>query len=76
MKSAVTSGGQAAVYFEGRITGKTGLTAGARMYVSAVAAGASTATPPNASGNVVQHIGNAVSATEIDFEKGEPVTLA
>lgn len=74
--AAVTSGATATVYFEGRITGKTGLTPGARQYLSASTPGAVTATAPTTSGNVVQYVGIAVSATEIDFEKEDTITLA
>ena len=76
VKAVAALNASAAVYFEGRISGLSGLTPGDRMFTSAATAGASTATPPSAAGNVVQYIGTAVSATEIDFERGEPITLA
>lgn len=76
VKSAFTSAATAAVYLEGRITGLSGLTPGARQYLSAASAGRPTATAPNSAGNVVQFVGVAVSATEIDFEAGEPITVA
>ncbi len=69
--AAVASAANATVYFEGRLTGLTGLTA-----VSAATPGAVTATPPAAAGNVVQFVGVAVSATELDFEPSDAVTLA
>ncbi len=75
VKAAVATGATAAVYFEGRMTGLAGLTTGARQYLAATP-GAVTATAPSASGNVVQFIGTAVIATEIDFEKSNPVTKA
>jgi len=75
VKAAVASGATASVYLEGTITGLSGLTPGTRMYL-ATSAGAATATSPNAAGNVSQHIGDALSATEIDFEKAEPITVA
>ena len=65
----------AIVYFEGKITGLTGLTIGARYYLSATA-GLATATAPSGSGQVVQYIGRAISATEISFEPSEGVVLA
>lgn len=74
--AAVASAANATVYFEGRLTGLTGLTAGARQYVSAATPGAVTAAPPAAAGNVVQFVGVAVSATELDFEPSDAVTLA
>lgn len=76
VKAAVASAATAAVYFEGRITGLTGLTPGARQYLSAATPGALTATAPAAAGNVVQWVGDAVSATELDFEKSNPITVA
>ena len=76
VKAATASAGTAAVYFEGRITGLSGLTPGARMYLSAGTAGAVTATSPSAAGNVSQFVGTAVSATELDFEASNPITVA
>lgn len=75
VKAAFALNAQASVYMEGRITGLTGLTPGARMYL-ATTPGAAVAVSPNAAGNVSQHIGDALSATEIDFEKAEPITVA
>lgn len=72
----VGSGGTATVYFEGTIAGLSGLTPGARMFLSASTPGSATSVAPSASGNVVQVIGTAVSATEIDFERSEPITKA
>lgn len=74
--AAVSNGANATVYFEGRITGLAGLTPGARMYLSAATPGTLTATPPAATGNVVQYIGNAVNATEANFEPDDGVILA
>lgn len=76
VKAAVAPNAEAAVYFEGRITGLTGLTPGARQYLSAATPGAITGVAPNSPGNVVQWVGDAVSATELDFEKSEPITVA
>ena len=72
--SAVTSGNPATVYFEGTNTQVTGQTPGP-VYLQTTA-GAGGATIPSASGNVVQQIGVAVSATAVNFEHGTPVTLA
>jgi hypothetical protein len=72
--SAASSGASALVYFEGTVTGLTGLTIGARYYLATTAGGV-TATPPSGVGNVVQYLGVAVSATEISFEPGDPVTV-
>ena len=72
--AAVTSGNPATVYFEGTNTQVTGQTPGP-VYLQTTA-GAGGATIPSASGNVVQQIGVAVSATAVNFERGTPVTLA
>ena len=72
--SAVTSGNQATVYFEGTNTQVSGQSPGPVFLQTT--AGTGGATIPSASGNVVQHIGVAVSATAVNFERGAPVTLA
>lgn len=73
--SAVTSGNNATVYFEGSNTQVSGLTPGVR-FLSATVPGGSTATAPSASGNVVQRVGVAASATTLNFEAHPPVVLA
>ena len=72
--AAVGAGAQATVYFEGTNTQASGLTPGA-MFLSATA-GKATATAPSAAGQVVQRVGFATSATSLNFQAGEPVTLA
>jgi hypothetical protein len=72
--AAVSSGANATVYFEGTNTQVTGQTPGP-VYLQTTA-GQGGATVPSASGNVVQQIGVAVSATAVNFERGTPVTLA
>lgn len=72
--SAVTSGANATVYFEGTNTAVTGQTPGDVFL--ATTAGTATTTAPNASGNVVQPIGIATSATSINFQYNRPITLA
>ncbi|NKY48034.1 hypothetical protein [Nocardia cerradoensis] len=72
--AAVSSGASATVYFEGTNTGVTGATAGPVFL--ATTAGTATSTPPSGSGNVVQRLGVAVSATAINFEGQPPVVLA
>ncbi len=73
--AGVTAPASALVYFEGSITGLSGLTPGARYYLSTTP-GQLTTTPPSASGNVVQFVGVATSATTLTFEYAEPVTIA
>lgn len=71
--SAVTSPAAATVYFEGTNTGVTGQTAGV-VYLSTTA-GVGTTTAPSASGNVVQRIGFATSATSVNFQSTPPIVL-
>ena len=73
--AAVTQGNNATVYLEGTNTQLSGLTAGSQYYL-ATTAGGGTATAPSASGNVVQRLGKAFSATEIGFEPSQPIVLA
>jgi hypothetical protein len=73
--AAVTSGQDATVHFEGRNTSLTGLTIGARYYLSTTPGGATT-TAPNTAGNVVQYIGRAYSATELAFEAEDGIIIA
>ena len=73
--SAVTLGNNATVYFDGTDTQLSSLTPGA-VYYLATTAGGVTDTPPSGSGNVLQRVGRALSATELTFEPGEPITLA
>lgn len=72
--AAVTSGNPATVYFEGSNTQVTGQTPGP-VYLQTTA-GAGGATAPSASGNLVQQVGVALSATSVNFERGTPVVLA
>ena len=64
----------ALVYFEGRITGLSGLLAGTNMYLSETP-GQATSTAPSTPEAIVQRIGQAVSATTISFERAVPVEL-
>lgn len=72
--AAVASGAAATVHFEGTNTQVTGLTPG-RQYLSTTPGG-STAVAPSATGNVVQRLGVADSATSLSFEPQPGVTLA
>jgi hypothetical protein len=71
--SSFTAPAPALVYFEGNNPQVTGLTPG-KQYLSTTA-GLATATAPSASGNVVQCVGFATSATNLNFQAGEPITL-
>ena len=72
--AAVSNAATATVYFEGTNNQVTGLTPG-QVFLQTTA-GLSGATVPSASGNVVQSVGVAVSATEVNFERGMPTTVA
>lgn len=72
--AAVASAGNATVYFEGTNTQVTGQTPG-DVFLQTTA-GIGGATVPSASGNVVQRIGFAVSATAVNFQSGRSITLA
>lgn len=72
--SSVSSSGSATVYFEGSNTQVTGQTPG-DIFLSTTA-GLGTSTAPSSSGNVVQSIGFATSATSVNFQAGRPLILA
>ena len=72
--SGYTATQSATVYFEGHVTGLSGLTGG-DVYLSTTAGG-TTNTAPVGSGNVVQRVGTATSATTVNFEPGIPVEIA
>ena len=76
VKETVTAGNPVSVYFEGVNDQVSGHTPGDRVFLSEVTPGAATSTPPTGSGNVVQFLGKAVSATEIAFEATDGITLA
>ena len=71
---ACDQGVEARIYFEGNITGLDGLTPS--TYFLSTTAGAITATPPSSSGNIVQKVGKAISATELHFEPQDFIVLA
>lgn len=64
----------ATVYFEGTNTAVTGRTPGKQFL--ATTAGTTTTTAPSGSGNVVQIVGFATSATAINFQSTPPIVLA
>jgi hypothetical protein len=73
--SAVSSSASATVYFEGTNTQMTGMTPGVQ-FLSASTAGKTTTTAPSASGNVVQRVGFATSATAMNLQCSDPIVLA
>lgn len=70
------SGQTAVIYFSDEVTGLSGLTPGARYFLSDETPGAVTTTPPSTSGSVVQYIGVATSSSSLFFKPGQPVVLA
>lgn len=72
--AAVSSSGNATVYFEGTNDQVSGMTPGDVFL--ATTAGLATSTAPSGSGNVCQKIGVAISATAINFERQPGIVLA
>ena len=68
------SGATITVYFEGNNTSVTGLTPGPQFLQTT--AGLCGVTAPSASGNIVQRVGYATSATSMNFQSMVPITLA
>lgn len=66
----------ALVYFEGRVTGLSGLTVGSRYYLSDTVAGGLTLTPVSGTGKLHQYLGRAVSATTLTFEADDHIVRA
>ena len=71
--SAFTHPTTATVYFEGTNTAVSGKTPGVQFLQTT--AGTSGSTAPSSSGNVVQKLGVATSATTINFEPQQPIVL-
>lgn len=74
VKAGYTTSEMVTVYLSGTNDHVTGLTVGP-VYLSTTAGGI-TSTPPSGSGDIVQPIGFAISATELAFNPGPPVVLA
>lgn len=75
--ASVSSSATATVYFRGSNTAVSGLTAGTEYMLSDTAGGVlAVASPPTGTGKINQRLGYATSATNINFQKGMPITLA
>lgn len=74
--TSVATGQPITIQLEGKISGLTGLTPGATYFLSNTTAGAITATPPSATGELWQPVGTALSATELNFEPDTPILRA
>ena len=74
--AAIANAATGTVFFEGVISGFSGLTVGARYFLSDTAAGTVSLTAPTiGAGKISQEVGVAVSATEISFEPQTAVLL-
>lgn len=73
--AAVSSGATATVYFEGTNTQLTGMTPGVQ-FLSATTPGRTAAVAPTGTGRIVQRVGFAVSATNMNFDGCDPIILA
>lgn len=73
-KDSISNAATGTVYFEGNNDAVSGATPGV-VYLSTTAGGF-TSTAPTTSGNRVQKIGIATSATSINFERTNAITLA
>lgn len=71
-----TSPANNVVYFEASNTQRSGLTPGATYYLSQTAGGVVTPAPTLTAGQIFQVVGKALSATELQFEPQQPVTVA
>lgn len=76
VRETYNSAQTAMVYFEGRLTGLTGLTPGARYYLSDATPGTVTNTPVSGTGKKHQFIGCAIDATSISFEADDYIVRA
>jgi hypothetical protein len=75
--AAILSGASGTVYpEEAVISGLSGLTPGARQFLSPTTPGLRTETAPSTSGQVAQIIGTALSTTEVMFRPETPITIA
>lgn len=73
--NAIAAGASGTVHFEGMNTALTGLAPGVQ-FLSATIPGKTTSTAPSATGQVLQRVGFAVSATALNFEPHQPIVRA
>lgn len=72
--AATTSPANATVYFPGQlVSGVSGLTTGAAVYLSAATSGAVTPAAPSTAGNLIQPVGSALSPTSFVFQPLLPI---
>lgn len=73
--AGVSLGNIALVYFEGSNTQLSGMTPGTKQFLSDVVPGNVIETVPTGTGKLVQILGKSYSATELTFEKTNPIEL-
>lgn len=73
--AGVASAASGEVYFEGEVSGLSGLVAG-RYYLSTTVPGGVQTTIPTTAGHIVQSVGWGTSATSLDFEPGDTILRA
>ncbi len=74
--AAVGSGNPASVYSEGSNSQQSGMTGGVEQFLSETTPGGVTDVAPTGSGELVQRVGKAISATVLNFQKGDPFKRA
>jgi hypothetical protein len=74
--AGITAAATGTAYFgSGLVSGLTGLTPGARYFLSATTPGGISTSTPSGSGDIVQQVGKAVSSTELYFEPQQSILL-
>lgn len=76
VKTSVTAPAAVDVYFDGANNVLTGLTVGARYFLSEATPGGGVTTPPATAGNLVQYLGTALNATTIAFRPTDGIVVA
>lgn len=73
--AAVSLGNNATVYQNDENNQVSGMTPGTAQYLSASTPGGIVETPPSGSGNIVQYLGKAASATALETNIARPIEL-
>jgi len=76
VQAAILDAAAGDVYFEGIVSGFTGLTPGANYYLGTGGTVVLAGGLPTATGEIVQKVGVALSATELSIEIGQAIVLA
>lgn len=74
--TSVATGQPITIQLEGKIVGLSALTVGSTYFLSNTTPGGITTTPPSATGELWQPIGQALSATVLNFEPDTPILRA